>query len=125
MQVEYDPAEVGPRDIISLVRELGYEAGLLESDDMSAGMQEREREKRFWLRMVMMSLVFSVPVFLLAMVFSYLPRVKEGLNTNVGGFTVNELVQWVLTTPVQVGLACPVCSLSPSFDHLLAQRFCL
>lgn len=51
---------------------------------------------------VLWSLLFSVPVFLLAMVFSYLPRVKEGLNTNVGGFTINELVQWILTTPVQV-----------------------
>ena len=49
-----------------------------------------------------MSAVFSIPVFFLAMVFSYVPRVKEGLSTNVAGFTVNELVQWILTTPVQV-----------------------
>lgn len=52
--------------------------------------------------MVLAALVFSLPVFLLAMVFSYIPHVKEGLNTNVGGFTVNEIVQWILTTPVQV-----------------------
>lgn len=60
------------------------------------------QEKRFWRRKVLMSAVFSIPVFFLAMVFSYVPRVKEGLSTNVAGFTVNELVQWILTTPVQV-----------------------
>ena len=52
---------------------------------------------------VLWSLLFSVPVFFLAMVFSYIPHVKEGLSTNVAGFTANELVQWILTTPVQVG----------------------
>ena len=102
MQVQYDSALVGARDIIAVVCGLGYEASLLQNDELSAGMGEREKEKRFWRQKVIWSLLFSVPVFLLAMVFAYLPRVKEGLNTSVGGFTVNELVQWILTTPVQV-----------------------
>ncbi|KAK9904210.1 hypothetical protein WJX75_006837 [Coccomyxa subellipsoidea] len=100
-EVEYDSALVGGRDIIAAVRAMGYTANLLEADDLSAGMEVRERERRFWRRMVLAALVFSLPVFLLAMVFSYIPHVKEGLNTNVGGFTVNEIVQWILTTPVQ------------------------
>ncbi len=104
VQVQYDSALVGARDIIGVVTGLGYEASLLQNDELSAGMSEREKEKRFWRQKVIWSLLFSVPVFLLAMVFSYLPHVKEGLNTSVGGFTVNELVQWILTTPVQV---CP------------------
>ena len=93
---------MGARDIIAVVSGLGYEAALLQNDELSAGMSERDKEKRFWRQKVIWSLLFSVPVFFLAMVFSYLPRVKEGLNTNAGGFTVNELVQWILTTPVQV-----------------------
>ncbi|CAL5220469.1 g2492 [Coccomyxa viridis] len=100
-EVQYDSALVGARDIIGVVTGLGYEASLLQNDELSAGMSEREKEKRFWRQKVIWSLLFSVPVFLLAMVFSYLPHVKEGLNTSVGGFTVNELVQWILTTPVQ------------------------
>lgn len=102
VQVQYDSALVGARDIIAVVSGLGYEASLLQNDELSAGLGEREKEKRFWRQKVMWSLLFSVPVFLLAMVFTYLPRVKDGLNTSVGGFTVNELVQWILTTPVQV-----------------------
>jgi Cu+-exporting ATPase len=66
-------------------------------------MGEREKEKRFWRRKVLWSLVFSVPVFFLAMVFGNVPRgpIHAGLSTSVGGFTVNELLQWALTTPVQ------------------------
>lgn len=104
VQVQYDSAMVGARDIIAVVYGLGYEAALLQNDELSAGMGEREKEKQFWRQKVIWSLLFSVPVFLLAMVFTYLPRVKEGLDTSVGGFTVNELVQWILTTPVQVRL---------------------
>jgi len=104
VQVQYDSAMVGARDIIAVVSGLGYEAALLQNDELSAGMGEREKEKQFWRQKVIWSLLFSVPVFLLAMVFTYLPRVKEGLDTSVGGFTVNELVQWILTTPVQVRL---------------------
>ena len=121
VQVQYDSALVGARDIIAVVCGLGYEASLLQNDELSAGMGEREKEKRFWRQKVIWSLLFSVPVFLLAMVFAYLPRVKEGLNTSVGGFTVNELVQWILTTPVQVqhsfGSACTghICVALPLF----------
>lgn len=107
VQIEYDSAILGGRDIIAAVRGMGYTASLLEADDMSAGMEVRAKERRFWRSMVLASLVFSVPVFLLAMVFSYIPSIKDGLNSNVGGFTVNEIVQWILTTPVQVRL--PVC----------------
>ena len=109
VQVQYDSALVGARDIIAVVSGLGYEASLLQNDELSAGMGEREKEKRFWRQKVIWSLLFSVPVFLLAMVFTYLPRVKEGLNTSVGGFTVNELVQWILTTPVQVHCSALLC----------------
>ncbi len=101
-QIQYDSAMVGARDIIGVVSGLGYGANLLQNDELSAGMGERKREKLFWRHKVAWSLVFSVPVFLLAMVLAYLPGVKEGLNTSVAGFTVNELVQWILTTPVQV-----------------------
>ncbi len=104
VQVEFDSAIVGARDIIAAVKGMGYSASLLEPDNLSAGMEVRERERRMWRRMVIAATAFSLPVFLLAMVFSYIPGVKEGLNTNVGGFTVNEIVQWILTTPVQVRL---------------------
>ena len=77
---------------------------MVQAEQLGSGMEGRERERKAWLRLFAASCVFTVPVFLLAMVFSYVPQLTRGLSTNVGGFTVNELVQWVLTTPVQV---CP------------------
>ena len=102
-EVEYDSGVVGARDIIGAVHALGYEASLVEVDDISAGMGEREKEKRFWRRKVLWSLLFSVPVFFPAMVFGNVPggAIHAGRSTTVGGFTINELLQWALTTPVQ------------------------
>ena len=45
--------------------------------------------------------VAQVPIFLLAMVFSNIRALEPALNTSVGCFTVNEIVQWILCTPVQ------------------------
>jgi hypothetical protein len=47
-QVEYDPALVGPRDILQLILELGFTAELLPPNRLAAGLVEREREKRYW-----------------------------------------------------------------------------
>lgn len=43
LQVEYDSALVGPRDIISSVADLGYQASLMQADDLSSGMEERAK----------------------------------------------------------------------------------
>ena len=102
MQVQFDPGIAGARDLISVIQGLGFEATLVADDNMEAGMEERQREKRFRAIKFGLACIFSVPVFLLAMVFMYIPGVKEGLDGNVGGFTWGELFKWALTTPVQV-----------------------
>lgn len=101
-QVVYNAAEIGPRKIKTLIEDLGYTAELVAADNLSAGLDERGREVSFWKRKFWIGFVFSLPVFLLAMVFEHTPRTKEGLETNVGGFTVGVIVKWVLTTPVLV-----------------------
>lgn len=78
------------------------------------GMEERQKEKRFWAIKFGVACIFSIPVFLLSMVFANIGYFKSGLDTNVGGFTWGELVKWALTTPVQVRrltLYCPSGSL--------------
>ena len=65
-------------------------------------MKERAREQRFWLVKFVAALVFSVPVFLLAMVFQNIPATNAPLETNAGGFTAVSLTKWTLVTPVQV-----------------------
>ncbi|KAK9826100.1 hypothetical protein WJX81_003066 [Elliptochloris bilobata] len=100
-EVIFDPALVGARDLVELVRGLGFTVSLVPADDLTSGMAERARERRFWRRKFLAALVFSVPIFLLAMVFSYIPALEPALSTSVGCFTVNEIVQWILCTPVQ------------------------
>lgn len=56
--------------------------------------------------MVRFEAVAQVPIFLLAMVFSYIPALEPALNASVGCFTANEIVQWVLCTPVQAWQPC-------------------
>ena len=67
-------------------------------------MEERNREIAFWRHKFLLGLIFTLPVFLLAMVFEYIPVVKDGLETEVSGFTAGELTKLVLTTPVVVSL---------------------
>ena len=102
LQVHFDANVTGPRAIIKEICDMGYTADLITQDSLSAGMDERTKETRFWRRKFWLAFVFSLPVFLLAMVFGMIPATKRGLNTHVGGFTVGELVKWALTTPVQV-----------------------
>lgn len=84
------------------ITDLGFEATLASDDNLEMGMEERQREKRFWAIKFGVACIFSIPVFLLSMVFANIGYFKSGLDTNVGGFTWEELVKWALTTPVQV-----------------------
>jgi P-type Cu+ transporter len=55
-----------------------------------------------WSRRFAWSLLFSIPIFLLSMVFPYIPPVRRALNADVGGFYLIQLLKWALATPVQV-----------------------
>lgn len=104
LQVQFDPGIAGARDLLTIIKSLGYDATLIEEDNLETGMEERRREKRFWAIKFGLACIFSIPVFLLAMVFMFIPGIKEGLDKNVGGFTWGEIFKWALTTPVQVGV---------------------
>ena len=101
VDVRYDAQRMGPRHIIAEVEAAGFEAQMAEETG-GTGTDERARERRFWSRKFWTALALSLPVFLLAMVLAYIPGPKEGLDTNVGGFTLGALLKWALTTPVQV-----------------------
>ena len=95
---------IGPRKVKNLIEDLGYTADLVTQDNLSSGMDERSREIKFWKRKFWIGFIFSLPVFLLAMIFEHTPRTKQGLDTDVGGLTVGIIVKWILTTPVLVSL---------------------
>ena len=53
------------------------------------------------LELLYLSMFFSVPVFLIAKVVPQFPSLLALLSHHVLGFPLNELLKWVLTTPVQ------------------------
>ncbi|KAK9806592.1 hypothetical protein WJX73_005689 [Symbiochloris irregularis] len=100
-EIHFDSTRMGARDIMASISDLGFEALLASDDNLEMGMQERQREKRFWAIKFGVACIFSIPVFFLSMVFGNIGYFKSGLDTSVGGFTWGELVKWALTTPVQ------------------------
>ncbi|XP_006632691.2 copper-transporting ATPase 1 [Lepisosteus oculatus] len=59
--VKYDPEVTGPRDIIKLIGDLGFEASLVRKDQ-SASHLDHSQEIRQWRRSFFISLIFCVPV---------------------------------------------------------------
>ncbi|XP_076147849.1 copper-transporting ATPase 1 [Alosa pseudoharengus] len=59
--IKYDPEVTGPRDLIRLIENLGFEASLVKRD-RSANHLDHSREIQQWRRSFLVSLVFCVPV---------------------------------------------------------------
>ncbi|CAI5470950.1 unnamed protein product [Closterium sp. Yama58-4] len=109
--VTFDPDRTGARDILeALQAEVAGVGGvtkveLAESEGGvggSAGAKEREREVRKLWRQFVWSLVFTVPVFLLAMVLNHIPPFDAWLMTPViNSLPIGMLLRGLLTAPVQ------------------------
>ncbi|XP_038155049.1 copper-transporting ATPase 1 [Cyprinodon tularosa] len=59
--VKYDAEVIGPRDIIKLIENLGFEASLVKRD-RSASHLDHSKEIRQWRKSFFVSLIFCVPV---------------------------------------------------------------
>uniref|UniRef100_A0A7N8YM80 P-type Cu(+) transporter n=1 Tax=Mastacembelus armatus TaxID=205130 RepID=A0A7N8YM80_9TELE len=59
--IKYDSEIIGPRDIIKLVENLGFEASLVKRD-RSASHLDHSKEIRQWRKSFLWSLIFCVPV---------------------------------------------------------------
>uniref|UniRef100_A0A7N8XTF0 P-type Cu(+) transporter n=1 Tax=Mastacembelus armatus TaxID=205130 RepID=A0A7N8XTF0_9TELE len=62
--IKYDSEIIGPRDIIKLVENLGFEASLVKRD-RSASHLDHSKEIRQWRKSFLWSLIFCVPMNLL------------------------------------------------------------
>ncbi|KAG2435932.1 hypothetical protein HXX76_007127 [Chlamydomonas incerta] len=110
-EVWYDPNTAGPRDMIASIERCdggaggaeGLTATLLRSELAAAGGAQAaaERELRYWWGLFSSSLFFTVPVFVVAMVLPMIPGSSAITTMPIFGFPCNQLVKWVLATPVQ------------------------
>ncbi|XP_025942078.1 copper-transporting ATPase 1 isoform X1 [Apteryx rowi] len=59
--IKYDPEIIGPRDIIQMIKDLGFTTSLVKKDK-SASHLDHKQEIRQWRRSFLVSLVFCIPV---------------------------------------------------------------
>nr|CAD1835131.1 unnamed protein product [Ananas comosus var. bracteatus] len=98
--ISYNSDQAGPRNFIEVIESAGFRASIYPE----AGGREmlRNEEIKQYYHSFFWSLVFTIPVFLISMVFMYIPGIKNVLDKKiVHMLTVGELLRWILSTPVQ------------------------
>lgn len=103
-KVAYDARCVDVPAILARVVKTGY-AAELQADNIEAvaAASNFGIEIAYWWRMFAGSMVFTLPVFLISMVFRMIPSTSPGLYVDVApGLAVSVLVNLILTTPVQL-----------------------
>ncbi|OZJ06864.1 hypothetical protein BZG36_00213 [Bifiguratus adelaidae] len=105
--VEFDSSIVGLRDIVEQISDLGFDA-LVSDNSANAQIESLSKVKEIkeWKAAFIQSLLFTVPLFFLAMV---LPMTNLGmemmhLETPIKGLYWTDLAQIILCVPVQFGV---------------------
>ncbi|KAF9406114.1 hypothetical protein BGZ94_003240 [Podila epigama] len=105
-KVEYNHQEIGIRDIVERIEDMGFDA-LLAERPQNAQVESLGRTKEIaeWRKAMIQSLFFAVPVFFISMIFPMLPFGRAFNQTPVGlGLTLSDVLSCVLTIPVQFGV---------------------
>ncbi|ORX89354.1 heavy metal translocatin, partial [Basidiobolus meristosporus CBS 931.73] len=111
--VVHDPTKVGPRTLVELISDLGYEATIVQPSTKGPSIQERHsRETRSLLIRFLWALSFAIPAFIIGIIFdvalSKENKVRRAFASEVcPGLSVSFLIMWILATPVQFFLAWP------------------
>ncbi|KAH6778891.1 heavy metal atpase 5 [Perilla frutescens var. hirtella] len=103
VSLSYQPDLTGPRHFIEIIESTG--SGRYKAKIFPGGVSRqshRDDEIKQYYKSFLWSLVFTIPVFLLSMVFMYIPGVKHVLDTKtVNMLNIGEILRWILSTPVQ------------------------
>ncbi|CEH19447.1 copper p-type atpase [Ceraceosorus bombacis] len=106
-QIEIDTRQVGPRDLVELVEDCGFDATLsaATSDDTQLQSLARVKEIAEWRHAFFFSLSFAIPVFFINML---LPRWSFSRSILVWqplpNLYLQDLLSLALTAPVQFGI---------------------
>lgn len=100
-EVLFDSSMVGPRDIIESIEQVGFGASLVDSQNRGASSDRNMIETSRYRRQAIFSASLTLPVFLIAMVFPWLGALGWLYSTMVFGYPLDQLVKWILATPVQ------------------------
>ncbi|KAJ6933592.1 hypothetical protein NC651_008861 [Populus alba x Populus x berolinensis] len=104
ISISYKPDVTGPRNFINVIESSGTSGRFKATIFPEGGGREshRQEEIKQYYRSFLWSLVFTVPVFLISMIFMYIPGIKHALDTKiVNMLSIGAILRWVLSTPVQ------------------------
>ncbi|KAK9679021.1 hypothetical protein K7432_016453 [Basidiobolus ranarum] len=111
--VVHDPKKIGPRNLVELISDLGYEAAVVQANTKGPSIQERHAsETRSLLVRFLWALSFAIPAFIIGIIFDvalsdHNPVRKAFASKVCPGLSVSFLIMWILATPVQFILAWP------------------
>uniref|UniRef100_A0A669CXI5 P-type Cu(+) transporter n=1 Tax=Oreochromis niloticus TaxID=8128 RepID=A0A669CXI5_ORENI len=102
--IKFDSEVIGPRDIIKLIENLGFEASLVKRD-RTASHLDHSKEIRQWRKSFLVSLVFCVPVMGM---MTYMIIMDHQMtvshhhnNTLLPGLSIMNLLSFLFCVPVQ------------------------
>lgn len=102
ISLSYSSNQIGPRDLIETIESLNGPNSFKVSIFPEEGVSKKGNEVKNYFRSFLWSLVFTIPVFLTAMVFMHIPAIKSILETKVVNMlNIGQLLRWILSTPVQ------------------------
>ncbi|KAF9391332.1 hypothetical protein CPB97_006828 [Podila verticillata] len=105
-KIEYTHQQIGIRDIVERIEDMGFDALLAErSQNAQVESLGRTKEIAEWRKAMIQSLVFAVPVFVIAMIFPMFEFGRRFNNTPLGlGLILGDVLTGLLTIPVQFGV---------------------
>ncbi|KAL2547701.1 putative copper-transporting ATPase HMA5 [Forsythia ovata] len=103
LAISYKPDVTGPRIFIKIIESTGSGRFKATIFPEGGGIEaHRQEEIKQYYRSFLWSLFFTIPVFLMSMVFMYIPGIKHVLDSKVVNMlSIGEILRWILSTPVQ------------------------
>ncbi|KAF9976569.1 hypothetical protein BGZ73_008324 [Actinomortierella ambigua] len=106
-KVAYNKNEVGLRDIVERIEDLGFDALLVDNKSQSAQLESLGRTKEIlqWRRDLIRTAMFAVPAFVIAMICPMMGWGRAFYNVPIAlGIRLGDLLTFFLTIPVQFGV---------------------
>ncbi|CAO3626284.1 unnamed protein product [Cunninghamella blakesleeana] len=129
-KIQYDENKIGVRNIVEAIESLGFDA-LVSNGSKNAQLESlsKVREIQEWKNALFKSLIFSIPIFIIAMILPEFGWGKSVLGiTIIPGLYLFDIIQLVLTIPAQFYIGkrfltsayTSICHKSPTMDVLVS-----
>eukprot|EP01135_Chromosphaera_perkinsii_P010451 Nk52_evm14s2133 gene=Nk52_evmTU14s2133 len=104
-KITYDKQKIGVRSLLEAIDDMGYDVSVKKTatDGGAAAMKERNQQQiTKYRRKLIFAAVFSIPIFIMAVVLENISATSKYLNISViNNVSWSMVVQFVLATPVQ------------------------